>query len=75
MRKIRAYPETHQMGVISVENIQTVLGVMIGNPQTAYRRCDFGIQIAEDGRVWVCIDGIAFLRFSPHPDGKMSRKG
>lgn len=26
---------------------------------------DFGIQIATDGRVWVCINGIAFLRFKP----------
>jgi len=27
--------------------------------------CDFGIQVAEDGRVWICIDGIAFLHFMP----------
>ena len=26
---------------------------------------DFGIQIARDGRVWICIDGVAFLRFNP----------
>ena len=26
---------------------------------------DFGIQIAEDGRVWICINGIAFIRFTP----------
>ena len=28
--------------------------------------CDFGIQIAKDGRVWICIDGVAFIRFKPH---------
>ena len=26
---------------------------------------DFGIQIAKDGRVWICIDGVAFIRFKP----------
>jgi len=26
---------------------------------------DFGIQIAEDGRVWVCLDGVSFIRFTP----------
>ena len=26
---------------------------------------DLGIQVAKDGRVWVCINGIAFLRFKP----------
>lgn len=29
--------------------------------------CDFGVQISEDGRVWVCVNGIAFLRFKPSP--------
>jgi len=33
---------------------------------------DLGVQVAADGRVWVCINGIAFLRFSPHPNGKMA---
>lgn len=26
---------------------------------------DLGIQIGFDGRVWVCINGIAFIRFKP----------
>jgi hypothetical protein len=35
---------------------------------------DLGIQIARDGRVWMCINGVAFIRFSPHPDGKMRKE-
>ena len=26
---------------------------------------DIGIQIAEDGRIWICINGVSFLRFKP----------
>lgn len=53
--RIKPYPETHQQGAISVESPLPV-GMTEG---------DFGIQIASDGRVWICIDGIAVLRFKP----------
>lgn len=46
--------ETHTQGFLSVErNIESNLD------------CDFGIQIADDGRVWICIDGVSFIRFKP----------
>ena len=48
--------ETHVEGHISIENAEICT--------TGYG--DLGIQIAKDGRVWVCIDGIAFLRFKPN---------
>jgi len=54
-KKIKAIPETHQTGHLSIE--KTIDGNMIF--------CDFGIQMAEDGRIWICIDGEAYLRFSP----------
>lgn len=65
---MKEYKETHQTGTISIENI-SVLDGMDGR----YMQGDFGIQIAKDGRVWVCINGLAFLRFSPHLDGKMEK--
>ena len=65
---MKEYPETHQQGVISIENI-SVLDSMDGR----YMQGNFGIQIAKDGRIWVCINGVAFLRFSPHPNGEMSK--
>jgi len=61
--KITPYEETHQQGTITFENREMFSRVIQG---------DFGIQIAEDGRVWICINGIAAIRFSPHLDGKMS---
>jgi len=30
---------------------------------------DLGIQIAEDGRVWICINGQSHLRFRPFKSG------
>lgn len=53
---MKEYPETHQTGFISIENIpdkKTIIG-------------DLGIQIAKDGRIWICIDGVAFIRFRPN---------
>lgn len=50
---MKPYPETHQQGVISIEQ----------DIESGVIRGDFGIQIAKDGRVWVCIDGRAVIRF------------
>ncbi len=46
--------ETHQTGLITEENgfIFPIEG-------------DFGLRVAKDGRVWICINGIMFLRFRP----------
>lgn len=68
MAVMKRYPETHQQGTISIENAE-----LLDIPNKTYFQGDFGVQIAEDGRVWICIDGIAFVRFSPHPDGKMQK--
>lgn len=56
---IKEYPETHQQGVITLENMPYSLAKSLA------MKGDLGIQIAKNGRVWVCIDGIAFLRFQP----------
>ena len=58
------YEEQHEQGIIMLENM----------PETSVVRGDLGVQIAKDGRVWICINGIAFLRFSPHKDGKMKKE-
>lgn len=53
---------THSEGRISIENIQKEM--MING--------DLGIQI-ENGKVWICINGIAFLRFSPTNNTKIKK--
>lgn len=52
--KLKVIPETHVKGFLTVEaDIKSKAD------------CDFGIQIAPDGRIWICIDGVAFIRFKP----------
>jgi hypothetical protein len=70
---VKAYPEKHQQGFISVENLELIVGEN-NIPRSFGIKGDLGVQIAEDGRIWVCINGIAFMRFSPHPDGKMKKE-
>lgn len=55
---IKEYPETHQHGLIEVTE---PLIPRIGNNRIG----DFGIQIAEDGRIWICIEGQTVIRFKP----------
>lgn len=45
-------PETHQKGFLSIEK-DFKSGI-----------CDVGIMV-KDGRIWICVDGIAFIRFRP----------
>ena len=63
MKKIKEYPETHQFGSISIENI----------PESRFIEGDLGIKIANDGRIWICIDGIAFIRFKPKNQQKIAK--
>jgi hypothetical protein len=73
--KIKPY-QTGQSGIISIENLELIgnaIGFEIPMTSAAIKGV-IGIQIAEDGRIWLCINGIAFIRFSPHIDGKMSKE-
>ena len=33
-----------------------------------------GVQVSDDGRVWICVNGEAFLRFKPLPKALGSHK-
>jgi len=58
MSIFKEYPELHSQGIISIENI----------PKETMIKGDLGIQIAEDGKVWICINGFAFIRFKPNKE-------
>ena len=66
--KIKPYEETHMDGIISLEN-NPFDNILVPPPNPfrtqPYITGDFGIQIAEDGRIWICINGISFVRFTP----------
>jgi len=68
--KVKPYKETHMDGVISIEDDPFLKFISAKDGGPAFHRVnqikgDFGIQIAEDGRAWICIDGVAFIRFVP----------
>lgn len=62
---MKKYPEVTQHGVVSIENIPQQLSARIGLTALPSFEGDLGVQIAEDGRVWINIDGVCFLRFKP----------
>jgi len=63
MKKIPEILEIHQKGLLSIEkkNVDSQI-------------CDIGIQTAEDGRIWICINGEAFIRFKPLPTKYMEKE-
>ncbi len=54
-------PETHQQGFLSIEN----LDMIVNNVEVDRMNCDVGLQTSPDGRIWLCVNGIAFIRFKP----------
>lgn len=55
---MKVVPETHQTGSLLIENVPEVLAMDGTN-------CDVGLQTSADGRIWLCVNGVAFVRFSP----------
>jgi len=53
--KVKEYKEAHFLGFMSIEK------------EFKSGQVDIGIQIAKDGRIWVCVNGEAFIRFKPLP--------
>ena len=65
---MRHYPVQHLQGHISFENVEVFREIL----EKGFHDGDIGVQIAADGRVWICIDGVAFIRASSHRNRKMS---
>jgi len=53
---MKEYPETHQQGTLVLDRFLAM----------SLKDCDFGVQVAKDGRVWICVDGQSVMRFQPH---------
>lgn len=51
-------PEVHASGFVQVLNQEQIAEMDLLD-------ADFGLQVAPDGRVWVCVNGTAFVRFKP----------
>ena len=55
--KIKPYEDTHMEGLIEINPGHDKLPYYING--------DIGIEICTDGRIWICIEGVSFLRFKP----------
>lgn len=61
---IDPYSEVHQQGSLGITNHKEVLHEL-GLAAGQGGQVDVGLQVAEDGRIWLCVNGLAFLRFKP----------
>lgn len=52
--------EVHQTGHLSIENEKIIKEMLLNNSSI-----DAGFQVSFDGRIWLCVNGIAFIRFKP----------
>lgn len=59
---MKEQPEAHESGHVSIENYELHKEAM---ERGDFLNADFGLQISVDGRVWVCVNGISFIRFKP----------
>lgn len=57
--KIELFPGMLKQRVLGIDNIPE--GLKIDEPY----KCSINIKVARDGRIWMCINGIAFIRFKP----------
>lgn len=62
-KEVDEYPVLHQEGIMSIEN-PLPAGMHPG---------DVGVQIAIDGRIWICHEGQAFIRFKPYSKNYINR--
>jgi len=53
MPKMDEIPATYQHGLLTIEK-EVKSGIR-----------EVGIQTTEEGRIWICVDGEAFIRFNP----------
>lgn len=51
-----------QQGKLSIENDEIVRTLSLDD-------CIIGVQVSDDGRVWLCVNGVAWVRFKPHRKG------
>jgi hypothetical protein len=56
--------EFHQQGSLGISNRDEVIA-MLQAANTANETIDVGLQASLDGRIWLCVNGMAFLRFKP----------
>jgi hypothetical protein len=58
-----AFGPQYRKGMVSFD--MESLNFAIDGDSTRLQDCTFGVQVHHDGRVWVCVNAVTFLRFKP----------
>lgn len=64
MNKFPEIKEIHCIGITTIENVEYIKE-MISKDFESIINVDVGLQISKSGNLWVCINGVALLRFKP----------
>lgn len=62
LNRMKEIKEFHQQGRVSIDNVAMIEEMDLSN-------ADVGLQVAKDGRIWLCVNGIALIRFTPNLKG------
>lgn len=65
MKKFKKMKEAHCQGMLEI--------YQNGRPFVVFPNANFGIQINSDGKVWICVDGVALIRFKPKSKPKFNK--
>jgi hypothetical protein len=55
---MKSYGPEYQRGHLSMENLVDVAMFDLQD-------CEVGLQTSDDGRIWLCVNGMALVRFKP----------
>jgi len=64
MKINKYYREYHQKGILSIEQ----------NLRKGLHNCDLGIAFDKSGKIWLCMNNKAIIRFTPHEPIKCSTR-
>lgn len=57
-------PEFHQQGSLGICNLDEVIKMLQETSEDG-ETVDVGLQVSHEGRIWLCVNGMALIRFKP----------
>jgi hypothetical protein len=57
--KLAGFGPLYNRGHLSIENAEAIAGMDLSD-------CQLGVQVAHDGRVWLCVNSVAWIRFKAY---------
>lgn len=58
-------PEFHQQGSIGITDLDEIIP-MLQLAASKGEQVDVGLQVNHEGRIWLCVNGMALIRFKPN---------